>query len=347
MTTLCIFRLKSLLPLLNIGQMLAYQPKNEEDEDMELVTDQEVEAFLTSVVLVTFMTILLFSIFSRVRNNRNSNRVPNRYNINNSMNNSLSTRGQVSINGQNEQPFFSRQGELDRRRRYNTDDNGSENNSMPVPHPESKHKYLVDGIIPFRHGKAYNRNSNLDLWQGKNQEYLDCKERVFSAVLGTLAASKGCNVVLSIRQTDIVTSDISESKCDNLEKECLGESIANQMSPLCNVLAILASQYNLFVVIHADEDTALLQSTPANDHGEKIKKIQSLKCNLFSIPKDLLPRHRILCTSSMIGRIAIVRQLRPDLVVDFDPEIQKQLTRFGFSVHIYDDGGDGLHTLVK
>lgn len=55
------------------------------------------------------------------------------------------------------------------------------------------------------------------------------------------------------------------------------------------------------------------------------------------VPADVLPSHRIVAASTVAGRVAFVRQVqRVGLVVDFDPAVHEQLSRFGHKVMVYD-----------
>merc|ERR1712066_210573 len=55
------------------------------------------------------------------------------------------------------------------------------------------------------------------------------------------------------------------------------------------------------------------------------------------LPIEVLPSHRIIANSSVLGRVAFVRQLphKPEFVLEYNKEVKNQLNRFGFSVILY------------
>lgn len=112
---------------------------------------------------------------------------------------------------------------------------------------------------------------------------------------GILPPSKGETIVLSVPQME------------------LGE-------PLSRILYALGTFYNLVVIVGVESES----STSTN-------VVESLRT--LALSEDVLPSHRILRASKATGRIALVRQLsKVALVVDWDSEVESQLSRFGFKV---------------
>ena len=293
-----------------------------EEEEVEVeveVTDQEVEAFLTSVVFVTIVTVILFTIFQRMTKTPSTD---NNNNIQNSQDlRDLQLQQQLR---RQEQTMQLRNRMIDpRQNRVNPDApyRGLDEETAPMipgPSPESNHKYLMDGILPFRHGTA--KDYKLDAKQQGQ------KQTILTAILGNIPLSRGCNVVLTIRERDLIREE-------------------DALPLICSSITTLASEYNLFVIVdfETDKETDNGGNNNNNNRKQEIKQVQEQ--TLQAVPTNVLPRHRIIASKSVTGRIAFVRQLRPELVVDYDTEVQKQLTRFGFKVEIYGDGQGGFDKL--
>merc|ERR1712137_969437 len=99
---------------------------------------------------------------------------------------------------------------------------------------------------------------------------------------------------------------------------------------LSRIFFLLATYFNLIVVICADERDNV------DDPETCIDKL--LGDN--KIPAEVLPRHRVLLSQSITGRVAICRQLGSvEFVLDYEPKIKTELTRFGFRVMVYGRGG--------
>jgi hypothetical protein len=57
----------------------------------------------------------------------------------------------------------------------------------------------------------------------------------------------------------------------------------------------------------------------------------------WGVPIEVLPSHRIVASTTVAGRVAFVRQVqRVGIVLDFDPDVRDQLSRFGHKVVVYD-----------
>lgn len=111
---------------------------------------------------------------------------------------------------------------------------------------------------------------------------------------GNLPPTKGETVVVSVSQAD------------------LGESL------LSKILYALGTFYNLVVIVAVD--------------SEKAEVIEYLRQSEL-LSEEVLPSHRILRSSTVTGRVALVRQVnKVALVVDWDSEVESQLTRFGYKV---------------
>ncbi len=168
-----------------------------------------------------------------------------------------------------------------------------------------------DGVLPFKFIKAstfeQSKNDSSQSLQNRKD-----RARVFAKLFATSKIdppAKGKNVVLSI----------AASECDN-EK-------------IHRVLFLLASYYNLFVMVSIDGEEHLA------DYGKDKERTDGIISKLFSsdiLPKEVLPSHRIVVTRSLSSRIAFVRSFpkSPDLVVgnDGEEEFSTQLTKFGYTV---------------
>ncbi len=111
---------------------------------------------------------------------------------------------------------------------------------------------------------------------------------------GSMPPTKGETIVVSVSQADT------------------GE-------PLSRILYALGTFYNLVVIVAVD--------------SEKVDVVQLLRRSLLS--EEVLPSHRILRSSKVTGRVALVRQLsKVAFVVDWDSEVESQLTRFGYKVSL-------------
>lgn len=65
----------------------------------------------------------------------------------------------------------------------------------------------------------------------------------------------------------------------------------------------------------------------------------------YSLTRDIVPPHRILVTSTLAGRVAIVRQIqRVELVLELDIAAQELLARFGHKVIVYGSGSNNNNT---
>ena len=119
---------------------------------------------------------------------------------------------------------------------------------------------------------------------------------------GNLPPSKGETMVLSVSQVD------------------LGE-------PLSRILYALGTFYNLVVIVGVVESDSNSSSASTNNIVESLRTL--------GLSEEVLPSHRILRASKATGRVALVRQLsKVALVVDWESEVETQLSRFGFKVSL-------------
>ena len=164
---------------------------------------------------------------------------------------------------------------------------------------------LSDGLVAFRHSKAslYEQEA-----QDKNQLIVNRKDRakILSRLIedGTISSppAKGSTLVVSI--------PASQVNCKKLRR----------------VLFLFGTYYNLLVIL----------SVPSSS-VDRIKLIEQLRgSDEDCIPSQVLPDHRIILASTAAGRITLVRQIQKvELVLDFELEVQTQLSRFGHQVIAY------------
>ena len=153
---------------------------------------------------------------------------------------------------------------------------------------------LADGLVTFRNTHA----AAVDTSAHRKD-----RARLLTRLVevGPLSAppSKGHTMVLSLPQ-------------DQLEDPTVRQ-----------VCFLLGTYYSLLVVVVVPDD-GISKETRA-------ELVQALRSPV--VTADIIPDHRILFASSVVGRVALVRQLqRVEVVIDFDPEVHANLTRFGHTV---------------
>ena len=258
--------------------------------------------------------------------------------------------------------------------KHNTDDNAyTFGKSRHPPHflvPPNNTKqqdlsgYLLQGIVPFRSTYASGYETRLQQQQQQQQQssmndntttkendiiVTNRKERarifarMFSPTLTkqqkaatTKPPNRGANIVITIHHTDV--------HCNKLHK----------------VLYLLGTYYNLFLLIDGSEYVELNKIN--NDEKVLREYIDRLRFELlnngnddgrssssssttegggeeeeYKLNEQIIPKHRIIFTSTSKGRVAFVRQLHgTELVVDYDKgNVTKELERFGFRVLVY------------
>mmetsp|Transcript_16681 Transcript_16681/g.40663 ORF Transcript_16681/g.40663 Transcript_16681/m.40663 type:complete len:308 (-) Transcript_16681:105-1028(-) len=178
-------------------------------------------------------------------------------------------------------------------------------------------KALVDGLVAFGHTEASATTPDAS----SRTERAKVLSRLGSSPGMTLSAppSKGSTMVVSLPFLNAADSSISK---------------------LQNILQVLGSYYNLIVIGSIDP------SKPApSSLKEQQEQQESLQKLLYTgnLKESILPKHRILLASSKVGRIALVRQLvKVELMVDYQPEVQTELGRFGYKVAIVPQLGNLL-----
>lgn len=146
---------------------------------------------------------------------------------------------------------------------------------------------------------------------------------------------------------DIVHEKIGEEIANNFALHGLGTRLIKgsmivvtireeelDNSNTAKVLRSMGCHFLLFVIIS-------LQSVSAQTQGSTIKEVSAAVSRLreAGLPEHAIPTHRIVACQSVVGRVATVRQLGSarvvGLLLDYDPQTKKQLSRFGFNVVIY------------
>jgi len=167
-----------------------------------------------------------------------------------------------------------------------------------------------DGVVPFRQTKAATYEKK-DLLASSRKERARLLSRILSLETTAPPPRRGSTILVTIRPSDV---------------ECVS---------LKRVLYLLGTYFNLFLVIHVTE------SPPKAKVAEWISKIHG-----EGLPMEILPQHRIVVVQSVLGRVALVRQLgNVEFALDFDPEMRTQLGRFGFKVMVYGMGGNSAGAL--
>lgn len=283
------------------------------DEIGEL-SDKEVEAFLTSVFLIVGVTVLFFVVFRRANKGRPDDDDDDDHHRREHEHRDDAVGRRT---GPERAPLRSDAAASTRSPRRADDDLIGD--VRVAVSPESK--LLVDGVLPFRHGRAGRWRTECD---GRSRRRPPSPRRTASTtttrpssvvdagVLDRMPATKGCNVVVSIREEDLSNDDDDDDSA---------------LARLCETLTAIGAEYNLFCILGASPTT----------NAERTKEL--VRTKFAGVPEDVLPRHRVVAATTVTGRVAFVRQLRPEVVVDYDAEVEKQLTRFGFRVVLY--GGEG------
>lgn len=102
---------------------------------------------------------------------------------------------------------------------------------------------------------------------------------------------------------------------------------------LRRILYLLGTFYNLLVVVVV-EPTSNTDPCTLQGLNKLVHRVRGTDPTL--LPPEVLPSHRIVAASSVVGRVALVRQLaRVELVLECDTQVQVQLQRFGFKVLVY------------
>lgn len=198
---------------------------------------------------------------------------------------------------------------------------------------------LVDGMVAFKYTKASAATStNNDAEDRKARARLlanlfsDSRNNSGGSNAATMPPAKGSCVAVAIPYDP-----------NNITLQCEQQRRA---------LVLLASYYNLLVLVAVD-DEGDDESAKGGSNFNPDTAVAQLRGS--TLTQDLLPRHRIVFTSTITGRVAFVRQLqRIELVLDFDPEVKGLLSRFGHRVIVYggsekgaDAGGASISKLGR
>lgn len=139
-------------------------------------------------------------------------------------------------------------------------------------------------------------------------------------------ASISQNPSITIKRGSIVVVTVKD-------EHIVQEHLQQQQHHKCTAhfLRYIACMTNLFVVIGFE------MSHRNQTMESQLRHLSNLREYLYEmgLPSQLVPPHRIVAASSSVGRIAFVRQIRPELFFDYDVGVQDQLQRFGFQVILY------------
>lgn len=181
----------------------------------------------------------------------------------------------------------------------------SSSNVPPHLSPKSKpnahgSNVLVDGLITFRHTLA------AVLHVSDTDAALNRKDR--AKILNRLLEATGKTALPPKGSTMVVAVPENEVGCSKLQR----------------VLYILGCHYNLLVI--------LVGSGTFDYDG----RLAQLRRGGGDVSEKVIPDHRIVAATTVSGRVAFVRQIqRVELVLDFDPQVEENLTRFGHAVFTY------------
>ena len=188
---------------------------------------------------------------------------------------------------------------------------------------------LVDGIVAFRHTKAFFEEPSITEEQLRENR----KDRaiLFSKLLDDSSSppSKGSTVVVSFQLKDV--------GCSHLRR----------------VLYLLGTSYSLFIIIvvieNSDFEGVERENVILRLRGESTQETHEnddvIGTKVEILDENVLPTHRIIASNSVAGRVAFVRQLqRIELMVDFELEVKQLLSRFGHRVIFYGKENNDLPT---
>lgn len=254
---------------------------------------------------------------------------------------------------------------------------GYPSNSATSRVSSSREDMLVDGIVAFRHTKAA-------ATVGKGDQ-----DPATSSTRNATIMRKERALLLS-RLLSNANESASSSPAKNPPKVVRGSILVAAIpvddvacGKLRHILHLLATYFNVFILIHTHSDTQQQQqdgSLSSNSSNMTMSQVlqqrdaiihqlrkpfssTSLPTKSDGIDADdssfclndaILPAHRILVTTSAAGRIAFCRQLdsqRVQLVVDFDSSVKTELNRFGYRrVYFYNkskNSGEATSGLAK
>ncbi|GKY94226.1 hypothetical protein MPSEU_000388400 [Mayamaea pseudoterrestris] len=179
---------------------------------------------------------------------------------------------------------------------------------------------LRDGLVAFVHTRAATDQETLSLHRTDRATVL-AKLTLYSKVENENGSIKTTQPVLISPPAKgsivIVAVPVTDVGCTKLHR----------------VLYLLATYYNLILVLgDADE-------SHANDAAAyKASLVQQLRTaqEHAALSSAILPNHRIILSSTITGRVALVRQVeKAELVLDYDVQVEQQLERFNRKVITY------------
>lgn len=135
----------------------------------------------------------------------------------------------------------------------------------------------------------------------------------------SITIKRGSIVVVAVKSEDVVQEHLNYQ--EHLQTNAC----------TAHFLRYLAFMTNLFVIIGFEMNH---QNHTVEGQLEKLSKLRNYLYEM-GLPSQLVPPHRIVASSSSVGRIAFVRQIRPELFFDYDLDVKDQLQRFGFQVILY------------
>lgn len=181
------------------------------------------------------------------------------------------------------------------------------------------------GLVAFNHTQANFSASNKDGGTAPTSSTTSVASKLRpdrAKILSRLCQSGGINPPPAKGATLVVSvsKDLIEGSSPSLRR----------------ALLVLGTFYNLVLIVAVDEKN--INKNGKNDlvaqlRGEIPENDKESLDNLEFLPESVLPSHRILLSSTVTGRVALVRQLnKVAMVVDWDDSVETQLSRFGYKV---------------
>lgn len=278
-------------------------------------TDEDIETILTTLFLLVFVTIFVSFIILKFQgggsgsNNTSSNRSTR------SNTNTIANNRRRNANTTSEQQQY-----LNRLNENDDDDCWYKKYLNPVAHR------LVDGILPFR----FTSNSGLSRYNNTTTSSTSDNSKNRDDEVLTMLAS-----IFLHKQND---SSIIPSRGSNIVLSLDASSLPLHNEKLTKMLTILGTTYNLFIIISLSSIAITPTITNNNNVKNTEEKVSYYREKLYQMmgstcaSNTIILPHRIIASTSLTGRVAFVRQLKPDIVIDFDSDMSEQLSRFGFRV---------------
>ena len=197
---------------------------------------------------------------------------------------------------------------------------------------------LMDGLVAFKFTRAAvataaPKNSNTNEADDRK-----ARARLLANLLNDNSSSNNKNKSSSAATTTTTASSTPPpAKGSCIVLTLSWDDVTSQCEHQRRALVLLASYYNLLLLV-AVPPTALNSNGVLPNADAIVEQLRGETTNstLRALSVDLLPRHRIVWTSTITGRVAFVRQLqRIELVLDYDPEVKNLLSRFGHRVVLY------------